>query len=62
MTTLAFVSPEVVIPQILSRIRSDLAVNEANSLTPTDLAIWRTPEGTAYIDGAPDFTTPSIYS
>lgn len=55
VTTLAFVCPDVVLPQIVSQIRSDLASNEASSLTATDLAIWQAPEDTPYIDG----TSPS---
>ena len=51
ISTLAFVCPDVVLPHVLSEIRSDIAENEASSLDATDFAIWQTPEGTPYIDG-----------
>lgn len=51
MTTLSFVAPEVVIPQIVEQLRRDINAQELDSLTEEDLAIWATPEGTAYVDG-----------
>ena len=51
MTTLSFVAPEVVIPQIVQQLRRDIDAQEVEGLTETDLAIWATPEGTTYIDG-----------
>lgn len=51
VSTLAFVCPDVVLPHILSQVRSDITDNEASHLDPTDFAIWQTPEGTPYIDG-----------
>lgn len=47
---LAFVAPENAIPLIVQRVRSDLNSLELEIITPTDAAIFRTPEGTAYID------------
>ncbi|KAG7440398.1 ARM repeat-containing protein [Guyanagaster necrorhizus] len=42
VTTLAFVSPESVVPQ---------DANAINGLSEDDLGIWATPEGTTYVDG-----------
>ncbi|THG98438.1 hypothetical protein EW026_g3754 [Hermanssonia centrifuga] len=50
VTTLAFVAPEIVTPRIVDQVRSDINAKEINSLTGLDLAIWATPEGTAYLD------------
>ncbi|KAF9012742.1 armadillo-type protein [Cyathus striatus] len=48
--TLAFVAPEVVLPRVLEQLRLDLNVETLKSLTELDLAVWMTPEGTAYVD------------
>lgn len=51
VTTLSFVAPEVVIPEIVEQLRRDINAQEVDALTETDLAIWATPEGTTYVDG-----------
>ena len=50
-TTAAFVAPDVVVPRIAEQVASDLNGQEIEQLTETDLNIWQTPEGTAYVDG-----------
>ena len=50
--TLTFVWPELVIPEVLKRIKLDLENGDLKAVTSTDLGIWDTPEGTTYIDGA----------
>jgi hypothetical protein len=47
---LAFVAPETAIPKLLDRIREDLDVSQFSNVGPTEAAIFRTPEGTAYVD------------
>ncbi|KAI0872187.1 armadillo-type protein [Hypoxylon argillaceum] len=47
---LAFVAPEVMIPRIIDLIRADLATSELKEIGPVEAAIFRTPEGTAFID------------
>ncbi|KAI1126637.1 armadillo-type protein [Nemania abortiva] len=47
---LAFVAPEVMIPRIIDLIRADLATTELKEIGPVEAAIFRTPEGTAFID------------
>ena len=47
---LAFVSPDSIIPLLLDRINRDLPVSEILNCGPTETAIARTPEGTAFID------------
>ncbi|KAF8627766.1 hypothetical protein AX17_006131 [Amanita inopinata Kibby_2008] len=48
--TLAFVSPETVLPRIYEQLCADLDPALVNDLTNTDLGIWKTPEGTTYVD------------
>ena len=40
------------IPKVQERIKLDLESGDLKAVTPTDLAIWDTPEGTTYVDGA----------
>ena len=47
---LAFIAPDVITPLIIERIEHDLAAEQVNSYGPTDVAIARTPEGTAFVD------------
>ncbi|GAP85739.1 putative translational activator GCN1 [Rosellinia necatrix] len=47
---LAFVAPEVMIPRIIDLIRTDLATTELQDIGPVEAAIFRTPEGTAFVD------------
>ena len=47
---LAFVSPETIIPLLLERIRQDLPADQVFNCGPTETAIARTPEGTAFVD------------
>ncbi|KAF2652310.1 translational activator [Lophiostoma macrostomum CBS 122681] len=49
-TDLAFVAPEVALPAIVSQFREDLDPSQLDSVGPTEAAIFRTPEGTPYID------------
>lgn len=49
--TLAFVSPETVLPRIYDQLYADLDPASVRDLTDDDFSIWRTPEGTAYVDG-----------
>ena len=47
---LAFVAPEAVIPYIIKRIKANLAADEVATYGPTEIAIAKTPEGTAFVD------------
>ncbi|KAI1336535.1 armadillo-type protein [Xylariaceae sp. FL0016] len=47
---LAFVAPDIMIPKIIDLIQSDLAPQELADVGPVEAAIFRTPEGTAFID------------
>lgn len=51
VTTLALVSPEVIVPRIVEKIAFDLNPEECNALSDDDLGIWSTPEGTTFVDG-----------
>ncbi|KAF2158029.1 ARM repeat-containing protein [Myriangium duriaei CBS 260.36] len=47
---LAFVSPDVMLPRIVDAVCSDLDPKLLHDLGATEAAIYRTPEGTAFID------------
>ncbi|GME36190.1 Translational activator Gcn1 [Neofusicoccum parvum] len=47
---LAFVAPESAIPRLVDQIKHDLNPKQVESIGPTEAAIFRTPEGTAFID------------
>ncbi|KAL8894728.1 MAG: hypothetical protein Q9192_004096, partial [Flavoplaca navasiana] len=47
---LAFVAPETILPLLVEEILQDLPVAAVRSCSATDIAIARTPEGTAFID------------
>lgn len=47
---LAFVAPEVMIPRIIELLRTDLATAELKEIGPVEAAIFRTPEGTPFVD------------
>ncbi|KAM5376828.1 hypothetical protein ACJZ2D_005315 [Fusarium nematophilum] len=47
---LAFVASETIIPRILEVISRDLAVEQLQDVGPVEAAIFRTPEGTCFVD------------
>lgn len=47
---MAFVSPHAALPIVVGQFSSDLDPKQLQSIGPTEAAIFRTPEGTAYID------------
>lgn len=47
---LAFVAPDDIIPLLNEQIRDNLPSNELRACGPTEIAIARTPEGTAFVD------------
>lgn len=47
---LAFVAPDAITPALIGIINSNLAANELEQYGPTEIAIARTPEGTAFVD------------
>lgn len=47
---LAFVSPDAAVPVIIAQIESDLDPKQLQIVGPTEAAIFRTPEGTPFID------------
>jgi hypothetical protein len=50
-TTLAFVAGDLVLSEILQQVKTDLDEKALGAITETDIAIWKTPEGTMYTDG-----------
>jgi hypothetical protein len=51
VTTLCFVSPATVLPQIVKQLQDDLDLASLNALSDLDLGVWATPEGTTFVDG-----------
>ncbi|KAI4909720.1 hypothetical protein J4E85_011542 [Alternaria conjuncta] len=49
-TDMAFVAPEAALPAVVKQFSEDLDPKQMESVGPTEAAIFRTPEGTAYID------------
>ncbi|KAL8970028.1 MAG: hypothetical protein Q9183_001711, partial [Haloplaca sp. 2 TL-2023] len=47
---LAFVAPDTYIPMMVHMVEDKLSADDVRKCTPTDIAIARTPEGTAFID------------
>lgn len=47
---LAFVSPETIIPSLLEVVGRDLDAEQLASIGPVEAAIFRTPEGTCFVD------------
>jgi hypothetical protein len=49
--TLAFIEPDTAFPRFVERIGGDIDSSRLEGVTATDLGIWKTEEGVAYIDG-----------
>ncbi|KAF2028699.1 ARM repeat-containing protein [Setomelanomma holmii] len=49
-TDIAFVAPDAALPAVVAQFSQDLDPKQLESVGPTEAAIFRTPEGTAYID------------
>ncbi|KAK0732965.1 armadillo-type protein [Lasiosphaeria miniovina] len=47
---LVFVAPETMTPRIVTLIQEDLDVSDVHKIGPLEAAIFRTPEGTAFVD------------
>ena len=50
MADLAFISPDVLTPLIVAQISLDLDPSQIKDIGPTEVGIYRTPEGTAFVD------------
>ncbi|KAF1838159.1 ARM repeat-containing protein [Decorospora gaudefroyi] len=49
-TDMAFVAPETALPSVVKQFSEDLDPKQLETVGPTEAAVFRTPEGTAYID------------
>jgi hypothetical protein len=47
---MAFVAPEAALPTVVKQFSRDLDPKQLETIGPTEAAIFRTPEGTAYVD------------
>lgn len=47
---MAFVAPDAALPAVVNQFSQDLDPKQLEAVGPTEAAIFRTPEGTAYID------------
>lgn len=59
--TLAFVTPEIAIPLLLDQVKQKLSPELYKWITPTDIQIWKAPEGAPVIDGTL-LTLPNLIS
>ena len=59
---LAFVCPEVILPLLVEKIQSSLSSEEIAMYGPTEIAISRTPEGTAFVDVLSTQTNKNVIS
>ena len=50
ITSLAFVSPDTVLPQVIEQLHADLD-SPVKKLQDSDFGIWSAPEGVTYVDG-----------
>ncbi|KAG2121247.1 armadillo-type protein [Suillus clintonianus] len=50
ISTLAFVCPENALPKIMEQLRADIDSSKINALSEAEFGIWKTPEGTTYVD------------
>lgn len=51
LSSLAFVAPDVVIAELVTKVEGDLAAEETARLTQEQLGMWQTPQGSLYVDG-----------
>lgn len=47
---LAFVAPEIITPLLVQQFSDDLDAKQLRAIGPTEAAIFRTPEGTTFVD------------
>ncbi|OAA53021.1 50S ribosomal protein L19e [Cordyceps fumosorosea ARSEF 2679] len=47
---LAFVAPDIIVPRLLELVARDLNPDDLRSIGPLEMAIFRTPEGTCFVD------------
>lgn len=47
---LAFVAPETIVPRLMELVGRDLDATQLDDVGPVEAAIFRTPEGTAFVD------------
>jgi hypothetical protein len=51
VTTLTFVAPALILPRVMDQLRRDLDPAELESIGLHEYSIWKTPEGTLFVDG-----------
>lgn len=51
VTTLTFVAPALVLPPLMAQLSRDLDPTELQSIGLHEYSIWKTPEGTLFVDG-----------
>ena len=51
VTTLTFVAPDLVLPPLMAQLSRDLDPTELQSIGLHEYSIWKTPEGTLFVDG-----------
>ena len=51
VTTLAFVAPTLILPPLMDQLHHDLDPKELETIGLHEYSIWKTPEGTLFVDG-----------
>ena len=59
---MAFVAPDIMVTRVLKQINLDLDISKLNGIGETELGIWKTEEGTPFIDGAALYAFPCLFS
>ncbi len=52
VTTLVFIAPSSVLPQIANQLNEDINTEVLNDMSDLNLGVWATPEGTTFVDGS----------
>jgi HEAT repeat protein len=58
--SIAFVAPSIAIPRLLELIQDDLGSHNLEDVGPTEAAIFRTPEGTTFVDVLAKSAQPAV--
>lgn len=62
LSTLAFVAPHAILPELQQRVLSGLDPSQLDFIGSTEIGIYNTPAGTTYVDGKFPFTLPAASS
>lgn len=58
LSTLAFVAPHAILPELQQRVLSGLNPSQLDFIGSAEIGIYNTPAGTTYVDGKCSYTLP----